>query len=267
MIRSLLSLMLVIACLLTPTLPGQTAAPTSPPPSTPAAPLSLPQLEATYQAELKKIHVQLLGGYVTDLQRLAATSRSAETTVAINEELRRVQAIISSGGVIDLQKAATEVGKTEKKAAEPVPAPPAAARALMTLGPALASKIVPEPKSPQEAPAITAITWIIEALPRGEYEIVAQASLQTLEEAATLELTLDRKLLQFPLLPRHLASAPGDFRLLRLGRIELPLDIKDSPLELVVTPVGARADLRLRQLFITRASSTPSPSPPSPSQP
>ena len=217
---------------------------------------------------MKKIHVQLLGTYVTDLQRLASTSRNAETTVAINEELRRVQTIISSGGVIDLQRASAEVGKASFPAAEPAPPPAAAARALMTLGPALASQIQPAQDTPQEAPAITAITWNIEALPRGDYEIVAQASLQSLEEAATIELTLDRKVLQFPLLPRHLASAPGDFRLLRLGRIELPLDIKDSPLELVITPTGARADLRLRQLFITRApATTPSPSPPSPAQP
>ncbi len=262
MIRTRLLPLLCCCSWLAPGHPLQAQAPATP---ATAPTLSLPQLETTYQAELKKIHVQLLGKYITDLQRLATTSRSSETTVAINEELRRMQAIISSGGVIDLQHAAAEAGKTNAKPAGPAaPAPPPATRALITLGPALASEIlpVPAPGAALDAIPFTKIVWTIETLPRGSYELVAQCSLQSLDDAASLQLTLGREQIQFPLLPRHLASTPGDFRLLRLGRIELPLDIQGSPLELLLIPAGARADLRLRQLFITRAPPSSSPSPP-----
>lgn len=233
---------------------------------TAAPPLSLPQLEATYQAELKKIHVPLIGNYINDLQRLASASRNAGTTVAINEELRRMQSIIKSGGVIDLAQAAAEGANDTAKPTLP-PAPAQAAKALITLVPALAKTILPSP-APGAAPdsvPFTKIIWTIEALPRGAYEFVAQCSVQTLEEAATLQITLDRKQLSLPLLQRHLASAPGDFRLLRLGRIELPLDIKDGPLELLLDPADVRASVHLRQLFITRAPPPrPQPSPPAP---
>ncbi len=216
------------------------------------------QLESTYQSELKKIHLPLISAYVEQLKRLAATSRSAETTVAINEELNRIQAVISSGGVIDLTRAASELNnKTAPLAPEPPKA--AAGKALLTLVPTIASEILPVPAAgvPLDSVPFQKITWNIEALPRGSYEIVAQCSLQTLEQAASLQLSLDHHQLDFSLLSRHLASSPGDFRLLRLGLLELPLDIEDSPLELLVTPAGASAQIHLRQLFISRSSSEP----------
>lgn len=241
-----------------------------------SAPAAVPaatwqQLEATYQAELKKIHLPLLSGYVADLQYLAAQSRNAETTVAVNEELRRVQAIINAGGVIDLARIAAELNNT---APPGEPAPPAvvppAGRALITLSPALAARIEPAPAPGDnlESVPVVKIAWNIEALPKGAYELVAQCSVTELDGAASLQITCDHQQLDFPLLNRHLAAGPGDFRLLRLGRLELPLDIKDTPLELMVSPEDARVRIRLRQLFITRASPGNSKIPnPAPSQP
>ena len=280
-----LALVLLIAAAAIPPLEAQTptVAPAAPPTaSSPAlsAGTSWQAYESTYQNELKKIHLPLISSYITELTRLAAQSNSASTSVAIEAELRLMQDIITKGsGVIDLSRvaAATSSGMPPS-APVPVPSQVKAPQALLTLTPALATRLSPPAPlaastlaSAPEALPLDSATWQIEALPRGDYEFILQASLPALDSSAELQLSLASQSLTFPLHKRHLTSGPDDLRLLRLGRISLPVDLQNEPLQLTVThEANTPTPLSFRQLLIARAkadSNSSAPQPPPTSTP
>jgi hypothetical protein len=249
-----LPLTAALSNLLSLLLPAPLMAQTAPlsPPTPPAQWL---QLEATYQNELKKIHVPLLSAYVNDLQRLAASSSNAETTVAIEKELQYLQSVISSGGVIDLNQLATDLNR--EKSPPPPLTPRQATNALLVLNPIQATSTAP-PTTPAavtpDAVEFTHITWLIEALPKGSYDVIAQCSVIAVPPSGDLELSFAKNRLTFPLEKRHLAPKPDSFRLLKLGTLELPIDVKDSPIEL---HAPKDSQIKIRQLLITQAKPEP----------
>jgi len=238
--------------------PQLVTAQSTPPAASPAStPSQWLQLETTYQNELKKIHVPLLSDYVNDLQRLAASSSNAETTVAIGKELQYVQSVINSGGVIDLTDLATGLSKDSTKPRPTPPNPRQATNALLVLTPIQATTITPPPASTDasaDAFDFTSMAWLIEALPKGHYEIIVQCTVAALPTAGTLDVSLGKNRLSFPLEKRHLAPAPDSFRLLKLGTLELLVDIKDTQLE-ITAPKDSQ--IKLRQLLITLAKPEP----------
>lgn len=265
--RAAVRFLLIAACLLGPAANPPLHAQTASSAPTTATPLAWQQLEATYQNELKKIHVPLLSTYVNDLQRLAATSSNAELTVAIEKELQYVQGVISRGGVIDLNSLAEDLRKGSTTPPATAPTPRQATNALLVLTPVQATTVTPPaPASPSgigDSIAFTTITWNIEALPKGAYDLIAQCCLTALPTPGDLEVSLDRLPLLFPLEKRHLAPAPDSFRLIRLGTIELPLDIKNTTLTLTAPK---DCQIQLRQLLITQAKSPPPNTPALPPQ-
>lgn len=222
--------------------------------STPSSPWV--QLEGTYQNELKKIHVPLISAYVNDLQRLAASSSNAEVTVAIEKELQYLQTVISSGGVVELSEMAAELTNGSTKPPAPPPTPRQATNALLVFTPIQASSITPPSATSNLADAVEFInmTWVVEALPKGRYEIIAQCSVGALPTLGSLDLSLGRSRLSFDLEKRHLAPAPDSFRLLKLGIIELVVDVKDTQIE-ITAPKDSQ--IKLRQLLITQAKADP----------
>lgn len=288
----LLMAALALASIGQPSLRAQT--PTAPPPSAPAAPPPPPaaataplgsatswqSYESTYQNELKKIHLPLISTYITELTRLAAQSTNAATTAAIQAELRLMQETLTKGsGVMDLSRLAT-TSNTAPPSATPPPSAQGgkAPQALLTLTPALATRLTPTaplPAATQTAPLevlpLDSATWQIEALPRGDYELILQAALPSLDSSAEIQVSLASQTLSFPLHKRHLTSGTSDLRLLRLGRISLPIDVQNEPLQIFVThPAGTPTPLSFRQLLIARAKADPlsdSPKPPPTSAP
>jgi hypothetical protein len=261
---SSLPLAAALSSLLILLLPPPASAQTTPA-SPPTPPAQWLQLEATYQNELKKIHVPLLSAYVNDLQRLAAASSNAETTVTIEKELQYLQSVISSGGVIDLTQLATDLNR--EKSPPPPLTPRQATNALLVLNPIQAATTTPTPAPAAVTPdavEFTHITWLIEALPKGSYDVIAQCSVTALPATGDLTLSFAKNRLTFPLEKRHLAAKPDSFRLLKLGTLELPIDVKDSLIEL---HAPKDSQIKIRQLLITQAKTDPPKSAPTTTAP
>jgi hypothetical protein len=217
------------------------------------------QLEATYQNELKKIHIPLLSSYINELTRLAAQSHSAEATVAINRELKEMQAVITAGGVVDLSR---PLGTQETQAASNTPSAPSPKNdSLLALSPGTAKTITPAP-NPPTPPTVTVqkISWLIAALPAGKYEVICQGAVTALETPANLTLQIGDQLLKFPLAKRHVATDSNNLRLIRIGTIDLPTDATQLPLDLAID--SQASNLILRQLLFTRAATPKTPTPP-----
>jgi hypothetical protein len=240
---------------------GQTTNPapapaSTPAPSPPASLSSWQQLEATYQNELKKIHIPLLSAYVNELTRLAAQSRNAETTVAINRELKEMQAIITSGGVVDLTKPPSG-SETPTPPNQPAPPRPKDDRVL-ALTPDTAKEILPTPASPlPTAVSIRKIAWTIDSLAKGKYDIICQGAVTALDTPASLTLQAGDQLLKFPLTKRHIASDNNGLRLIRVGTIDLPADVTLLPLTLEID--SAAASFLVRQVLVTRVATPAAP--------
>lgn len=243
---------------------GQTAPPTSPTAPTPTTASSWVQLEGTFQNELKKIHVPLISAYVNDLQRLAATSSNAETTVAIEKELQYLQTVISAGGVIDLTELASGLTNGASKQRATPPTLRQATNALLVFTPVQATSISPPTAADttDDSIAFTNLTWLIEALPKGRYEIIAQCSVAALPTPSDLELSIGRTRTTFSLEKRHIAQTPDSFRLFKLGTIELAIDVKDTQLEFSAPKDSL---IKFRQLLITQAKPEPPKAAPPPS--
>ena len=240
---------LVLSCLWMLPLHAQTTGP-----AIPSAPTTgWQQLESTYQNELKKIHLPLLSAYINELTRLAAASRSAETTVAINRELQEMQKIIASGGVVDLSPPNT-------KEAPPDPAlKPALAKSkperLLELRPATAQEITPTPPNPiPSIIPIQKITWTIDALPKGKFEVICQGAIHSLDAPVSLVIQIGDQLLKLPLEKRHIATDPESLRLIQVGVFQLENDETRLPLVVSLeTTASPPPSFLLRQILIARS--------------
>lgn len=213
------------------------------------------QLESTYQSELKKIHLPILSAYINELTRLATASGNAVTTEAIKRELEEMQKIIASGGVVDLTPPITEE-KTDSslKPLQPKTRP----ERLLELRPATAQEIKPSPSKPTPAVIpVQQITWTIEALPKGKFEVICQGAINSLDTPVSLVAQIGDQLLKLPLEKRHIATDPESLRLIQIGNFQLENDATHLPLTLSLeTTASSPPAFLLRQILVARSKPT-----------
>jgi len=239
-------IMFIAACPLL----GQTPLPMSSPAVEASGPDSrLRQLESIYQQQLRTRHIPLLGKYLTDLQQRARVADSP----ALQTEILRVQAIISAGGVVDLTAAAQELNPTAPTPEVIRTMPDASKRALITLTPSLAQNIQPVPEgsaSPVSA-TIGQLTWRIDSLPAGTYDLVLHYASLTSDVEVPITLELAGQKLTETLDAKKATKDNKTFRLLRLGQLKLEQDVSGSPLVLTAGSADKPA-LIVRNLVIAR---------------
>jgi hypothetical protein len=229
------------------------SAPASAPP--PAAAARLQQMEAIYQKGLSTRHIPLLGKYLIELQRQASTT--ADKT-AYDAEIRRIQQIISAGGVLDLiatQQA--QSGTMPMPAPLPVPVPIEQKQALIALSPALAQEV--SPKAPADAPTATIgeIGWRIEYIAAGTYDILLHYACPELADPLKIRVEFNGQTLEKELEVERMTKDTQTFRILRLGSLTLTSDLRGETLRLSAGD-KASPQLIVKSLLITR------PRPPTP---
>jgi hypothetical protein len=212
----------------------------------------LRQLEGIYQQQLRTRHIPLLGKYLTDLQQSARLNN----TPALQEEIRRVQELISTGGVIDLAAAARELNPaSEATTTVPrMPAPGKPRRAPITLTPSFAQSILPQPEgsaSPVSA-KIGQMSWRIDHLPAGSYDFVLHFSSLTADTSVPLYIEFAGQKLELNLTSSQATKDARTFRLLRLGQMKFDQDINGSTLTLNAGSAETPG-LLVRNLVIARA--------------
>jgi len=233
-------------------LPAQTVpapAPTGSPAVDATSPDSrLRQLEIIYQQQLRARHIPMLGKYLTELQQSARGAPSP----ALQTEIGRVQAIISAGGVVDLSAAARELNPAAAVPATPMPERPK--RTMLMLTPSLAQSIEPTPEGSASPVAATIgrLTWKMETLPAGEYEVVLHYASVVADVEVPVTVELAGQQLSQTIKAGQATKDGKNFRILRLGQINLDEDAKGTPLVLTAGTAEQPA-LVVRNLVIARA--------------
>ena len=206
-------------------------------------------MESIYQKGLSARHIPLLGKYLIELQRQAATAADKS---AYNAEIARIQQIISAGGVLDLiatQQAQT--GTMPMPAPMPIPVPVEQKQALIALAPALAQDVVPKPPSDTQTATIGEIAWRIEFIAAGTYDILLHYACVELEEPLKIVVKCNGQILEKELDVEHATKDAQTFRILRLGSLALTSDLRGETLRLVAGD-KASAKLIVKSLLITR---------------
>ncbi|MFZ2281290.1 MAG: hypothetical protein WAW39_26060 [Prosthecobacter sp.] len=219
--------------------------------ASPPSAARLQQMESIYQKELSARHIPLLGKYLLELQRQAA---AAADKSAYTAEIARIQQIISAGGVLDLiatQQAQSGTMPMPMPATLPVPVPIEQKQALIALSPALAQEITP--KSPADAPTATVgeITWRIEFIAAGTYDILLHYACTEVEEPLKIVVECNGQRLEKELGVERATKDAQSFRILRLGSLTLTSDLRGETLRL---SAGDKASphLIVKSLLITR---------------
>ena len=215
----------------------------------PAAVARLQQMESIYQKGLSARHIPLLGKYLIELQRQAATATDKS---AYNAEIARIQQIISAGGVLDLiatQQA--QSGTMPMPAPLPVPVPIEQKQALIALSPALAQDVVPKPAADAQTATVGEIGWRIEFIAAGTYDILLNYACAELEEPLKIVVECNGQTLEKELEVERATKDAQTFRILRLGSLTLTSDLRGETLRLVA---GDKASPKLivKSLLITR---------------
>ena len=224
---------------------AQQPAPTPPP----TAIARLQQMESIYQKGLSARHIPLLGKYLIELQRQAATAADKS---AYNAEIARIQQIISAGGVLDLiatQQA--QSGTMPMPAPMPAPVPIEQKQALIALSPALAQDVIPKPPVDAQTATVGEISWRIEFIAAGTYDILLHFACRELEEPLKIRVECNGQLLEKELDVEHATKDAQTFRILRLGSLALTSDLRGETLRLVAGD-KASAKLIVKSLLITR---------------
>ncbi|SKB08792.1 hypothetical protein SAMN02745166_05027 [Prosthecobacter debontii] len=212
----------------------------------------LRQMETIYQMQLRTKHLPLLSKYIVDLQKLAA---QAPDPKPYQQEIERMQAILNSGGVIDLTAAFQSLkAPADAPVQQPPPMPTRSSGAFIALTPALARSISPIPDSSAspEAAAVGEIDWRIEAIPAGTYDIVLNYACPTLTQPMVIQVSLAGERLSATLNSTKMTPSATTYGLLRLGQITLASDVKGESLKLSAGG-PASSELLLRQLVVTKA--------------
>lgn len=213
----------------------------------------LQQMENIYQKELSTRHIPLLGKYLLELQRQAAT---ATDKTAYNAEIARVQQIINSGGALDLiatQQA--QSGAMPMPAPMPPPVPPEQKQALITLVPALAQQATPQPPADSQTAPVGEISWRIEYITAGTYDTLLYYSCPDLKEPLKLRLEFNGQILEKELDVEHGTASAQTFRIFRLGSLALTGDARGETLHLSAGDKSS-PQLILKSLLITRPRPT-----------
>ncbi len=216
----------------------------------------LRQVESIYQQQLRPRHIPLLGKYLTQLQKLSA---QASDPKPYQEEIARVQTMISNGGVVDLSAAAQTLrAPADQPPPLPLPMPRRLTRGLISLTPGLARSITPLPVSSAspEVAALGEIEWRIESLPAGTYEIVLNYACPELASPLPVQLDFAGEKLEVQLDESKKTFSSTTFRILRLGQITFMTEVRGETLRL---RAGAKesSGLLLRQLVIAKAKPAP----------
>jgi hypothetical protein len=227
----------------------QPAQPPATPP--PAAAARLQQMEAIYQKGLSARHIPLLGKYLIELQRLAATATPADKP-AYNAEIARIQQIISAGGVLDLiatQQA--QAGNMPMPAPMPAPVPIEQKQALIALSPALAQEMTPKAPADARTATIGEIGWRIEYIAAGTYDLLLHYACTGLTAPLKIRVECSGQIIEKDLEVDRATPDAETFRILRLGSITLTSDLRGETLRLIAGD-KASPQLIVKSLLITR---------------
>jgi hypothetical protein len=216
-------------------------------PAAPAEVSRLQQMESIYQKGLSARHIPLLGKYLTELQRLAATAADRS---AYDAEIARIQQIISSGGVLDLialQK--SQLGQMPVTAR--IPLPPERKEALIALSPALAQSLSPS-AAPDAATAVLGeAQWRIEAISAGTYDVLLHYACPELTEPLPLTVEFAGQKVEKALEIERVTKDARTFRIFRLGSLTLTGDHRGETLRFTAGDKNSEI-LILKSLLITK---------------
>lgn len=212
-----------------------------------ATPTRLQQMEEIYQKELSSRHIPLLGKYLVELQRQAATL--ADKT-AYDGEIARVQQIISSGGAVDLI-AAQQAQSGGVPMPAPSPVPTERKQALIALAPALAQSLSPAAATDSPTALMGEGSWRIEIIGAGTYDVLLHYSCPDLQEALPVKVEFGGQLVEKLLEPARSTKDAQTFRIYRLGSLTLTGDRRGETLRLTVGDKTA-PKLILKSLLITK---------------
>ncbi len=218
-------------------------------PAAPTTATRLPQMESIYQKELSARHIPLLGKYLVELQRQAA---SATNKTAYQAEIARIQQIISAGGVLDLiamQQA--QSGAMPMPAPVPAPVPIERKQALIALSPALAQTVSPVPAANAETAAIGTAEWRIELIAAGTYDILLHYACPELAEPLKISVEFNGQTIEKELAADRITKDAQTFRILRLGSFTLIGDHRGETLRLSAGDKTS-TKLILKSLLITK---------------
>ena len=218
-------------------------------PAAPAAVSRLQQMESIYQKELSARHIPLLGKYLTELQRLAATAADRKLYDA---EIARIQQVISSGGALDLialQK--SQSGEMPMPAPAPMPVPLERKEALIALSPALAQSLVPSAPPDAAAATLGEAEWRIAAINAGTYDVLLHYSCVELATPLPLKVEFAGQKIEKTLESDRATKDGQTFRILRLGSLTLTGDHRGETLRFTAGDKNA-AKLVLKSLLITK---------------
>ncbi len=226
-------------------------------PASPAAITRLQQMEGIYQKELSARHIPLLGKYLVELQRQAAT---ATDKTAYEAEITRIQQVISAGGVLDLIAMQQSLsGAMPMPAPPPAPVPIERKQALIALSPALAQTVSPTPAANAETATIGEADWRIELIAAGTYDILLHYACPELAGPLKIRVEFNGQTVEKELAADRATKDAQTFRILRLGSLTLTGDHRGETLRL---SAGDKTSpkLILKSLLITR----PRPAAPNP---
>ncbi|MFC5453968.1 hypothetical protein [Prosthecobacter fluviatilis] len=218
-------------------------------PAAPAATARLQQMEGIYQKELSARHIPLLGKYLLELQRQAATAADKS---AYNAEIARIQQIISAGGVLDLiatQQA--QSGTMPMPAPAPAPTPTEQKNALIALSPALAQEITPKVSADAPTATVGEIAWRLEFIAAGTYDILLHYACPDLEKPLKIVVKCNGQTLEKELEVEQVTKDGQTFRILRLGSLTLTSDLRGETLRLAAGD-GTKPQVIVKSLLITR---------------
>lgn len=211
------------------------------------APATLEQMEAIYQRELSTRHIPLISQYLIVLQKGAV---SASDNAPYLAEIARVQELLKRGGVIDL--AAARAPQPAMPMPMPMPEAPAkpkeAEQAVIALSPALSKGSV----SVEPTAKIGEMEWRVEFMAAGSYELHLEYACPVLSAPLKLVADLAGQQIEAELPMEKVTKDAETFRVLRLGRVTLPADLRGRDLRITAGDKSS-SSLILRHLYITPA--------------
>jgi hypothetical protein len=220
------------------------------------APVRLQEYEATFQQELRKIHAPLLSGYLLSLQTLARTASPAEQP-AVQAEIVRVQKLIASGTALDLAIVAAALKNTGTPVA--LPADLSGLRdagAVLELKAEQALEFSPTGVYPETLPLGTA-SWNVSTLAAGGYEVLVQYACPALPAGQfTLSAAIGPHKTETVLKPARVTKSALDFKILRLGRLQISETLANETLKLTLSPPAADTPFRIQRLILAKKTPT-----------
>ena len=209
------------------------------------APATLEQMEAIYQRELSTRHIPLISQYLIGLQKGAVSATDNASYLA---EIARVQELLKRGGVIDLAAARAPQPAMPMPMPEAPAEPKEAAQAVIVLSPALSKGSV----SVDPTAKIGEMEWRVEFMAAGSYELHLEYACPVLSAPLKLMADLAGQQVEMELPVEKVTKDAETFRVLRLGRVTLPADLRGRDLRITAGDKSS-SSLILRHLFITPA--------------